>query len=118
MFVGKNTNDVVKIHRSEQLQLPSVSSEARHDSPSVCQSETNDDEIALATYKNKQHLRELGGEIKTSALKKVLFLLKTLHLFVLSQKDVFFVVSNNYCPSRVLAQTAKTRGGILEVPAY
>ena len=23
-----------------------------------------------------------------------------------------------YCPRRVLAQTAKTRGGILEVPAY
>ena len=68
-----NTNEVVKIHRSEHLQLPSVSSETPHDSHSVCQSETNDDEIALATYKNKQYLRELGGEIKTSVLKKVLF---------------------------------------------
>ena len=73
MFVGLNTNDIVKIHRSEQLQLPPVSSEIPYDSHSVCQSKTKDDEIALATYKNKQHLRELGGEIKTSALEKVLF---------------------------------------------
>ena len=68
-----NTNEVVQIHGSKQLQLPSVSSETPHNSHSVRQSKTNDDEIALATYKNKQHLRELGGEIKTSALKKVLF---------------------------------------------
>ncbi|XP_015765567.1 PREDICTED: uncharacterized protein LOC107344434 [Acropora digitifera] len=61
---GMNTNDVVKIHRSEQMQLPSaVSSEIPHDSHSVGQSKTNDDEIALATYKNKQHLRELGGNL-------------------------------------------------------
>ena len=25
---------------------------------------------------------------------------------------------NDFCPRRVLAQTAKTRGGTLEVPAY
>ncbi|XP_015768941.1 PREDICTED: uncharacterized protein LOC107347503 [Acropora digitifera] len=60
---GMNTNEVVKIHGSKQLQLPSVSSETPHDSHSVCQSKTNDDEIALATYKNKQHLRELGGNL-------------------------------------------------------
>ncbi|XP_067020807.1 uncharacterized protein [Acropora muricata] len=60
---GMNTNEVVKIHGSKQLQLPSVSSETPHNSHSVRQSKTNDDEIALATYKNKQHLRELGGNL-------------------------------------------------------
>lgn len=76
-----NTNEVVKIRTSGQLQLPLVSSETPHDSHSVCQSKTNDDEIALATYKNKQNLRELGGETTTNALKKALFKLKTSHLF-------------------------------------
>ncbi|XP_015749813.1 PREDICTED: uncharacterized protein LOC107329656 [Acropora digitifera] len=57
VFVGMNTNELVKIHRSKQLQLPSVSSGIPYDSHSVCQSKTNDDEIALA---NKQHLKEFG----------------------------------------------------------
>lgn len=58
-----NTNEVVKTQTSEQ-QLPSVSSEISSDSH---------DEKALTTYKNKKHLKELGGETRSSNLKKALF---------------------------------------------
>ena len=67
-----NTNEDVKIQRSEQ-RLPSVSSGISFDSCSVHKRKTNEDERALTTYKNKQHLRELGGETRTNNLKKALF---------------------------------------------
>ena len=68
-----NTNEVVKTQTSEQ-QLPSVSSEISFDSHSVHKStNTNEDEKALTTYKNKKHLKELGGETRSSNLKKALF---------------------------------------------
>lgn len=61
VFVGMNTNEVVKIQRSEQ-QLPSVSSETFFESCSVHTSIINDEEKALASHKNKQYLGEIGGE--------------------------------------------------------
>ena len=67
-----NTNEAVKTQTSEQ-QLPPVSSEISFDSHSVYKSNTNEDEKALTTYKNKQHLRELGGETRSNNLKKALF---------------------------------------------
>ena len=47
-----------KIQRSEQ-QLPSVSSEAFH---AAHKSKITEEEKALATYENKEYLREFGGE--------------------------------------------------------
>ena len=63
-FVGMNTNNVVKIQRSEQ-QLPSVSSQASRpsESPSVHTSTIiiNEEEEALISGRNKQYLGEIGG---------------------------------------------------------
>ena len=64
-----NTNEVVKTQTSEQ-QLPSVSSQISFDSHSVHKSNTNEDEKALTTYKNKKHLKELGGETRSNNLEK------------------------------------------------
>ena len=70
-FVGMNTNDVVKIQRSEQ-QLPSVSSQTSRpsESSSVHTSKINKDEEALTSERNKQYLGEIGG--KAITLTKVL----------------------------------------------
>ena len=57
-----NTNEDVKKTRKKE-QLPSVSSEASND--------TNDDEKASATFKNKQHVKEIGGKTKISTFVKV-----------------------------------------------
>ena len=62
-FVGMNTNEAVKIQRSEQ-QLPSVSSERFSESCSV--------HTALVSDRNKQYVKENGGETKTKTLTKVL----------------------------------------------
>ena len=50
-----------KIQRSKQ-QLPSVSSETFHESHSVHKNKITEVEKALATYENKEYLREFGGE--------------------------------------------------------
>ena len=56
------------MQRSEQ-QLPSVSSESFYEPHSVHLSETKDEEKALAAFKNKQDVREVGGETKTNKTK-------------------------------------------------
>ena len=68
-FVGMNTNNVVKIQRSEQ-QLPSVSSQASQpsESSSVHTSKFNEEEEALISGRNKQYLGEIGGIIKANTL--------------------------------------------------
>ena len=71
VFVGVNTNEVVKMQRSE-LQLPSVSSKTFSESCSVDTSRINDEEKALASDGNKQYLGEIGGETNTNTLTKVL----------------------------------------------
>ena len=70
-FVGMNTNDVVKIQRSEQ-QLPSVSSQISRpsESSSVHTSKINKDEEALTSERNKQFLGEIGGKEIFSILQK------------------------------------------------
>ena len=64
-----DTDEVVKVQRSEQ-QLPSVLSET-FEPCSVHKSKTNDEKKALASYKNKQYVREVGGEAKTASSMKV-----------------------------------------------
>ena len=71
VFVGMDTNNV-KRQISDQ-QLPSVSSQTFHEPCSVHKRRTNNEEKALATYKNKQCMREVGGEAKTSSSMKVLY---------------------------------------------
>ena len=63
-FVGMNTNNVVKIQRSEQ-QLSSVSSQTPSESSSVHTSKISKDEEALTSERNKQYLGEIGGEANT-----------------------------------------------------
>ena len=71
VFVGMKTNEVVKVQRSEQLS-PMVLSETCSESCSLHTSKINDEEKALASVRNKQHLEEIGGETKTNTLTKVL----------------------------------------------
>ena len=67
-----DTNNVVKKQISDQ-QLPSVSSQTFHEPCSVHKRRTNNEEKALATYKNKQYVRKVGGEAKTISSLKVLY---------------------------------------------
>ena len=66
-----NTNNVVKIQRSEQ-QLPSVSSQTPSESSSLHTSKIHKDEEALTSERNKQYLGEIGGETNSYTLTKVL----------------------------------------------
>ena len=50
-----------KIQIPEQ-QLPSVSSETLHEPHPVHKNKITEEEKALATYENKEYLREFGGE--------------------------------------------------------
>ena len=59
-----------KYKRLEE-QLPSVSSEASHNSHSFHRSDTNDVEEPLATHENKQRIKEVGGETKINTFIKV-----------------------------------------------
>ena len=54
----------------------------------VHESETNDEKKSLTAYKNKQYVKEVGGETKTNTFRKVPYQYKP---FVLYQKDVFII---------------------------
>ena len=65
------TDAAVKTQRSEQ-QLPSVSCWTYSESCSVPTIKIDDEEEALASDRNKQYVKENGGETKTKTLTKVL----------------------------------------------
>ena len=69
MFVG-STNEDVQIQTPEQ-QLHFVSSRAFSEQRCVYESQTNDKKKSLAAYENKQYVKEVGGETKTSIFIKV-----------------------------------------------
>jgi len=82
-FVGMNTNDVVKIQRSEQ-QLPSVSSQTSRpsESSSVHTSKFNEEEEALISGRNKQYLGEIGETL-------INFIITVPHLTKEQQRAVY-----------------------------
>ena len=59
-----DTNEVVK---RQILGSP----ETFHEPCAIHKRRTNNEEKALATYKNKEHVKELGGEAKTNTSMKV-----------------------------------------------
>ena len=88
MFVG-STNEDVQIQTPEQ-QLPFVSSGAFSEQRCVYESQTNDKKKSLAAHENKQYVKEVGGETKTSVFIKVPYQYKPyMYLLQLNQKDVF-----------------------------
>ena len=90
MFVG-STNEDVQIQRPEQ-QLPFVSTGAFSEQRCVPESQTNDKKKSSAAHENKQHVKEVGGESKTSIFIEVPYQYKPyMYLLQLNQKDVFIL---------------------------
>ena len=90
MFVG-STNEDVQVQRPEQ-QLGFVPSGAFSEQRCVYESQTNDKKKSLAAHGNKQYVKEIGGESKTSIFIKVPNQYKPyMYLLQLNQKDVFIL---------------------------